>query len=673
MADKTMHHVVIGDDTFELIDEAGREETTALKEDFDGIVGNIAAYNAGEFLQFGEHTDKEFRGVSYTFNADGSCTVITPTVATNNSVYNYYVDTNKLPPYIIRGETYNVEFSGTNVSFRVYEYVNGVSTTIFDKKTSGSFTVSSNSTGLQILLYVKSGTAVNETVDPKIKIGTSNKTLNSRTKLQFLVSGTDLNDIYMNGTYSLSNSKEYLNVPIELQTGRRFLYVSSIDSETGVVNQIIVDDTTRTVYVRYHADNAWSDWKSLTDPKEIYQNLLFFNSVEVLEYCNKQNNTSQAVDFSFNADGSCTVIGTATNNTAIHDYLSSIDALPYWIIPGHKYYLRYSATMVLFRIYFYKNGEQLGSTISVRSDTEFVVPSDATGIVLRLAVNKNQTVNETVNPKLYSGISNTEIANKLKNIPDTLTTKLKVCSFNIGLYNYGMNSVNHPRQYVNAKIAAVTEFLASNDFDIIGCQENNQNLGTSENPIYTNDIFTGAYPYFYRGEFSLTVASKYPLVNGRTGYFTNSYVDNDRGWLIVETVIDGKRIAVTNCHPAWQNDDDAAVVRALQKAELMQMVAGYDYVIMFGDWNAYSSSEFTDFVTAGYTLSNGGYLDFENTQPTLDPLYPLDNIIIRADTSAKSFRKVLAPVKIANPTTTEDERDLYVSDHLPIQAILTIV
>ena len=37
MADKTMHHVVIGDDTFELIDEAGREETTALKEDLDDI------------------------------------------------------------------------------------------------------------------------------------------------------------------------------------------------------------------------------------------------------------------------------------------------------------------------------------------------------------------------------------------------------------------------------------------------------------------------------------------------------------------------------------------------------------------------------------------------------------------------------------------------------------
>ena len=37
MANKTMHHVVIGDDTFELVDEAGREETTALKEDLNGL------------------------------------------------------------------------------------------------------------------------------------------------------------------------------------------------------------------------------------------------------------------------------------------------------------------------------------------------------------------------------------------------------------------------------------------------------------------------------------------------------------------------------------------------------------------------------------------------------------------------------------------------------------
>lgn len=41
MANKTMHHVVIGDDTFELIDEAGREETTALKEDLSESVDEL--------------------------------------------------------------------------------------------------------------------------------------------------------------------------------------------------------------------------------------------------------------------------------------------------------------------------------------------------------------------------------------------------------------------------------------------------------------------------------------------------------------------------------------------------------------------------------------------------------------------------------------------------------
>ena len=43
MANKTMHHVVIGDDTFELIDEAGREETTALKEDLTQYVVSEAS------------------------------------------------------------------------------------------------------------------------------------------------------------------------------------------------------------------------------------------------------------------------------------------------------------------------------------------------------------------------------------------------------------------------------------------------------------------------------------------------------------------------------------------------------------------------------------------------------------------------------------------------------
>ena len=37
MAEKTMHHVVIGGDTFELIDEAGREETASLKEDINDL------------------------------------------------------------------------------------------------------------------------------------------------------------------------------------------------------------------------------------------------------------------------------------------------------------------------------------------------------------------------------------------------------------------------------------------------------------------------------------------------------------------------------------------------------------------------------------------------------------------------------------------------------------
>lgn len=41
MANKTMHHAVIGDDTFEVIDEVGREEIASLKEDLSESVGDL--------------------------------------------------------------------------------------------------------------------------------------------------------------------------------------------------------------------------------------------------------------------------------------------------------------------------------------------------------------------------------------------------------------------------------------------------------------------------------------------------------------------------------------------------------------------------------------------------------------------------------------------------------
>ena len=51
MANKTMHHTVIGADTFELIDEAGREETSQLKNALstvEEVLGSVAVIDSDD-------------------------------------------------------------------------------------------------------------------------------------------------------------------------------------------------------------------------------------------------------------------------------------------------------------------------------------------------------------------------------------------------------------------------------------------------------------------------------------------------------------------------------------------------------------------------------------------------------------------------------------------------
>ena len=95
--------------------KAAGDNLRELNYNVDGIIKNTVLYNAGEFLQFGLRNDRNSKGVSFTFNSDGSCTLTTETAATNNVVYNYYYNLNEIPPYIIPGKAYNVQFSGINV------------------------------------------------------------------------------------------------------------------------------------------------------------------------------------------------------------------------------------------------------------------------------------------------------------------------------------------------------------------------------------------------------------------------------------------------------------------------------------------------------------------------------------------------------------------------------
>lgn len=139
-----------------------------------------------------------------------------------------------------------------------------------------------------------------------------------------------------------------------------------------------------------------------------------YGASDALLYGNRNSVTRNGVTFTFNADGSCTVNGTATATSYV-DYFASSNSFPDWIIPGVTYDLDYSATNVYFRVVTYTNGVIDNDNLVNRTISgSFVVPGGKSGIIIRLAVPKNRTVNnETVNPHLFVGIKNADIEEEL--------------------------------------------------------------------------------------------------------------------------------------------------------------------------------------------------------------------------------------------------------------------
>lgn len=83
-------------------------------------------------------------------------------------------------------------------------------------------------------------------------------------------------------------------------------------------------------------------------------------------------------------------------------------------------------------------------------------------------------------------------------------------------------------------------------------------------------------------------------------------------------------------HTVSGKEQESIAARAAQMAELIEIASDYDNVIIGGDFNVLSLSEMNPFITAGYTLGNGGIFgEFETWED--DPSYPLDNILIKGN------------------------------------------
>lgn len=126
-----------------------------------------------------------------------------------------------------------------------------------------------------------------------------------------------------------------------------------------------------------------------------------FSPVDVLSYATGTSRTYAGVTYTFNSDGSCTVFGEATD-LSFTIYYSSSNSLPSWIEPGKKYKVVYNSENVSLQIYPYVNGDLGSMILNTKKDATVTIPSNVTGLIVRLSVSNGVTVDETVHPYMYT-------------------------------------------------------------------------------------------------------------------------------------------------------------------------------------------------------------------------------------------------------------------------------
>jgi len=300
MADKTMHHVVIGDDTFEVIDEAGREETTALKEDLAQSADDLkSAIDNTEML-----LSEQLRYIPNLFNGKWQNNVIEAQNGTVSQKTNkrYISSVDFIPvesgtvtffniPTVYRSKKLWIYHYASNNhesgSFINYKYITDIS--------SGKVDVNIPSTTHYILFMIDYGSGntieangaewvtVLQGYDKPTVVGYDRE-----------ITSGDLDSIVTAGTYNIdaSNVSSIGNLPIQ-KGGSLVIFPGFAGDRRNVVQMYFT--TNKHVYYRYvlYTGSVFSEWKELIsgiDDNGYLKRIMLTSSTATSEYSNLASN-----------------------------------------------------------------------------------------------------------------------------------------------------------------------------------------------------------------------------------------------------------------------------------------------------------------------------------------------------------------------------------------------
>lgn len=221
--------------------------------------------------------------------------------------------------------------------------------------------------------------------------------------------------------------------------------------------------------------------------------------------------------------------------------------------------------------------------------------------------------------------------------------KIRYAHWNIGHFAMGAaSSTAIAADSADEKALAYRKVFNDVAPDILGVCEDDPTFAL-DNSTSLARIYGGFQNKYQGTKYNYMCASLYfkglaTTSIGEIGY--TQTVQANRYYKQVDVSIYGRTIKVAETHLDWDQGSYGATYRAAQIQELISAFANDPYVIISGDFNVYSASEYATFEEAGYTLANVGAIGQFRTYPSSN-ITPeeqeaggIDNILVKGFTMA---------------------------------------
>lgn len=246
---------------------------------------------------------------------------------------------------------------------------------------------------------------------------------------------------------------------------------------------------------------------------------------------------------------------------------------------------------------------------------------------------------------------------------------ITVTTFNVGGYAYGIGYGIPPADYPT-KSANYRNYLGDKYADIMGLQEFSTVIQVDPEIRSEPALWDKYYPYKYRTGSQTAIFSRWPLNNG--GFHTME-TSPDRYYVDAYTYIDNKLVYLLSVHLTPTEGSAGLNKRLAEMREVKDLLAGHEYSICFGDFNAWPGEEnsiYSILTNEGYKMANTGDMgsfwswstnrdDFNHYDDPTGTVFYIDNIFVSSNIDILHVE-------------ADNTYNALTSDHIPITAKIAL-